>query len=255
MSLTILNGAVRLARWSFPMYRGLVALGAVLVLAAVPSRPAGATPILVAGWNFNNANLTANHGAGTMTTDVPGYTFSASSTNPAVGGTTLNAVTGDPAGRRLQAPPRFTNQTAVGKYLQFDLDLTGLNSVNMSWAMFVQSGYTANHTIQYRVGNSGGFTTFGTFSPPNGNWGVRSADFSSVSAINNQPQVQFRLVLPATGDFNAGAFYDNVQFVAVPEPATAWVSAVIGLGILGCVGYGRRRCSVNAGRKVQRAAG
>jgi hypothetical protein len=76
-----------------------------------------------------------------------------------------------------------------------------------------------------------------------------------VSAINNQPQVQFRLVLPATGDFNAGAFYDNVQFVAVPEPATAWVSAVIGLGILGCVGYGRRRCSVNAGRKVQRAAG
>jgi|LakMenE18May11ns_1017448.scaffolds.fasta_scaffold9898827_2 hypothetical protein len=226
-----------------------VAWAAVLLAVSTvgSGRSANATPILVAGWNFNNANLTVSHGAGTMTTDVNGFNFSNSGTNPSVNGTTLNAVAGDPAGRRLQAPPRFLGQNQGGRYLQFDLDLTGYQDVGMSWAMFVVSGYTNANTIQYRVGNSGAFTTFGTFTPPSGegNWAVRSADFSSVPAIDNQSIVQFRLVLPSTGDWNAGAFYDNVQFnaLAVPEPATAGLAVVFGLGSLGLLRYGRRRVS------------
>lgn len=180
----------------------------------------------IAVWNFNDSNLVVDHGAGTMTTDVTTY-------NWAAGGTTLNAVSGDSAGNRLQAPPQYSGTNQAGRFLQWDLDLSGgLYDLVMSLASYRNTGYTGNHSIQYRVGSSGTFSEVDSFTLST-SWAVYTADFSGVEAVNGQPLVQVRWVLPTASDWNGGLYYDNIQFnAAIPEPASAVLLGLTGLTIM-----------------------
>ena len=137
----------------------------------------------------------------------------------------------------------------------FELNIqntTGLNNFSLSISLQMLSVQTRSTTwtIDYRVGDSGDFTSLGTYADP-GVFGSTTftADSTALSSWNNQSQdIWFRVVAldGTTGSGSSDTFgIDDftLSYSAVPEPgvggviAGAWLLALCGL-------HAWRRCAV-----------
>jgi hypothetical protein len=139
-----------------------------------------------------------------------------------------------------------------GAAFEFNIaNTTGLDDFSLSISLQMLSVQTRSTTwtIDYRVGDSGGFTTLGTYSDP-AVFGstIFTADSTALSSWNNQSQdIWFRVVAlnAATGSGNRDTFgIDDfsLSYSAIPEPApvpepAGW-SLISAIGLLGICGGG-----------------
>jgi hypothetical protein len=202
---------------------------------------------LLANWNFNEtvvaSKFAPTRGSGTLTTNW---------LEANLGDTTgiwINLVPGDSAGRDLG----FINGGATGnaanegRWLQFEIDMTGYEGLAFSYAGRTTS--TALRHLEWFYSTDGlAFTSLGTVDHVSlfgaGNYGLVQIDLSGISVINNQSQVLIRGVLTtldgqtAPGSTGSNRF-DNVQFTAIPEPST--YAALFGVAALAAAIVIRRR--------------
>jgi hypothetical protein len=180
-----------------------------------------ATAALVTYFNFNDATPLQSDAGQSVT--ISG-TVSQISASP---GTSQNALFGDPPGQDLTLFVG-TNGANNGKWIQFTFSTVGLADISLSYATLSSAQGFSTQSLSYSV-NSGSFIDFGSVTPPQDAFAVRSFDLASVGAIENQPSVTFRLTFAgaSTTNFFESNRFDNIQVVAVPEP---------GAGLLGAVG-------------------
>ena len=160
------------------------------------------TGSLVAGWNFNSSDISVSHGAGTLSTNnfTGGITFGV--------GTTVNAVSGDPSGNDLL----ITGDSQNGKYLQFQVSMSGQISLVLSFAMqrSAANGFTSCQ-VAYSV-DGVTFTNFGSAISPSTSYTAHSVDFSGVNELNNQSVVYIRLTVDGATSGGGTIRFDNFQF-------------------------------------------
>ncbi|HMP76149.1 MAG TPA: autotransporter-associated beta strand repeat-containing protein [Kiritimatiellia bacterium] len=178
---------------------GTIPLAVTLGAATIAPSNTGS---LVAGWNFNSSDISVSHGAGTLSTNnfTGGITFGL--------GTTLNAVSGDPAGNDLL----ITGNSQNGRYLQFQVSMAGQVSLVLSFAMqrSAANGFTSCQ-VSYSV-DGVTFTNFGAAITPADSYTAYSVDMSGVNALNNQAAVYIRLTVDGATSGGGTIRFDNFQF-------------------------------------------
>ncbi len=216
---------------------GLIAFGANATKAGLiadwtfeTSLPSGTL-----GANSSSVNYSPEAGTQTATATCNGYHLLASS------------AVSSPAGNG-SAHSYSLNNWSVGDYYQFQVSTLGYTTISLTWDQTSSSTGPGNFVLQYSV-NGTDFNNFGSgYSvlqnglAPNASWNAttavsaygESADLSSITAIENQSSVYFRLVdlnglTPSGGAVGAGGTdrLDNFTVTAVPEPVN------VALGILG----------------------
>lgn len=107
------------------------------------------------------------------------------------------------------------------------IDLTGCQDVTIRWDYRTTSTGPSGASLEYKVG-AGIWTLIETASfIRDSNYHEYVKDISSISAIENQAAVQFRLS-NFTGGSSTGTYrQDNLQIAAIPEPAAP---ALLGFG-------------------------
>lgn len=100
------------------------------------------------------------------------------------------------------------------------VDLTGYQDMTIRWDYRATSTGPSGASLEYQVG-AGVWTLVETASfIRDSNYHEYTKDISSISAIENQASVQFRLS-NFTGGSSTGTYrQDNLQIAAIPEPAT-----------------------------------
>ena len=183
-----------------------VAGGMILLNGPTPITEQPGPVSLLAAWNFNDSNTTATSGSGTWSDNLltaPTYPNA---------GTTINAVTGDPAGADITITGGSGLQNN-GRYFQFQLNMTGHDGLVMTYsARRSGTGFTTN-IIEYST-DGVTFTAFTTNTPTLDNHALRSNDFSGVTALNNQPAVYIRVTLDGATATAGNNRFDNFQFNA-----------------------------------------
>jgi hypothetical protein len=204
---------------------------------------------LISGWTFqtNPASLVVNNSTtiGPIAADSGLLPGNASGVH-ASANTDWSSPTGNGSANALS-----TNTWAVGDYFQFEVSTLGYEGIKVSWDQTSSATGPGVFDFDYRVGNSGSFSTaldnYGVFpnqaaSPGLGNWTAGTAisgystsvDLSGISAIDNQSTIQFRILMATTDDaLPPGAVatggtsrIDNflvtavTDLTAVPEPAS-----------------------------------
>ena len=86
------------------------------------------------------------------------------------------------------------------------------------------------------------FTDLGTVSTTSSGYQTLTADFSSVTALNNASTIFFRATLNGATGSSSTTDFDNFQVTAVPEPVNVAL-VLFGLGVVG-MKFGRRLFSV-----------
>jgi hypothetical protein len=183
------------------------------------------------GSNISAQTLLVNYDfasavAGTPCTASPLTTAAGVTSTFTTGGTGGGTCT-TPAGTAATSPPAFTanaaNQSvsltsfAAGSSNFFQFQLSGVSNYQ-DYMLFFQSQRSGtgpvNADVQYST-NGTTFTTFQTVNPGNGVFAAFSIDLSSVTAIEGQPTVYFR-ILGSGGTGAAGTFrIDNFQVRAL----------------------------------------
>jgi hypothetical protein len=210
----------------------LVLLGSLGVADAAP----------IALWTFESPNIPA---------DSVGITSGPWS--PAIGSgeatgfhTVVTSTWSTPVGNG-SAESWNSNNWSVGDYYQFKVATTGVSGIGISFDQTRSGTGPSGFDLQYSVGTSGSFTTFQSYIVPQVSWSSStpveppsttfSFDLSSITALDNQPEVFFRMTATSAPGSGGGTNrIDNVS--VVPEPAT-WILA--GCGVLALGGIARRR--------------
>lgn len=223
---------------------------------------ASANANVVAYWNFNNStgntvsgqlgtlnSLAPDQGAGTLSIGggSPTITFNTinnATANGVVGtftGSTLNAIGADVAGGALSVQGGVGGAGAVtanGGYVQFNVNMTGLKDLVVSFS-------TRGTATGFRAGQLSYSTDGVSFTNNGATWDgggsstffLVSRDLSSIVALNNAPSVTVRITLNTASGSGGNNRIDNVQLNANPIPAPGAI-ALVGMG--GLV-LGRRR--------------
>ncbi|HXQ34217.1 MAG TPA: PEP-CTERM sorting domain-containing protein [Anaerolineales bacterium] len=205
----------------------------LLLTAAAPAALADELAI----WNFNDSNLTVDHGSGTL----------ASNFNPAnllfAAGSTNNARLGHVAGQALslQGGSGTANN---GRHLTFNVSTLGFSNILVSFA--TQGTGTGFNSNQFQYSLDGiNFVDFGLPYTPASVFGSVPLVFSlvSIAALNNNPNAAFRILFNGAGSATGTNRIDNfvvegTELTGVPEP----MSVILLLsGLSGLYGVRKRR--------------
>ncbi len=192
----------------------------------------------IAVWNFNNSDLSIGHGAGSLTTN-----FNLANVLFSFGGTGNNARLGDTAGQSLtlQGGTSLSNN---GRNLTFTVSTVGFTNIIVSFAAQATSTGFNNNQFQYSSDGGATFTTFGGAFGPGISFSTLSFDLSGITALNNNPDVVFRIIFDGASSSTGNNRLDNIvvegtaSMTPVPEPATI---ALLGTGLATLAGKLRRR--------------
>lgn len=172
----------------------------------------GSNPTTIAQWNFN----------GTSTTTIPGGTSSptvavGSGTVSLIGGTTATFASGVVGGGSSDpsttAPPNYAwnisnfpaqgtgNKTAG---IQINVSTVGLSNIVLQFDQRLSNTSSNTVVVQYTAdvtATSPVWVDFATFIAPSGDtwYNKRTVNFSSVTSLNNNPNVAFRIVSSFSG--------------------------------------------------------
>lgn len=200
---------------------------AVLIFLAA-SQAAKADELAI--WNFNDSNLSVDHGNGTLTTNfnVVNVLFGA--------GTTNNVRQGDPAGQSLSLQGG-TGTANNGRNLTFKVSTVGFANIVVSFAtQGTSTGFNSNQ-FQYSL-DGVSFIDFGPPYTPATAFGSLPLVFSlaAITGLNNNPNAAFRIIFNGATSSTGNNRIDNIVVDGtpaasseVPEP-TSMVLLLSGLG-------------------------
>ena len=184
----------------------------------------------LAVWNFNDSNLTVDHGSGTLTTSInaANVLFAA--------GTTNNARQGDIAGQALslQGGSSAANN---GRNITFNVSTLGFSDIVVSFA--TQGTSTGFNSNQFQCSLDGvSFIDFGSPYIPATAFGSVPLIFSlaAIAGLNDNPNAAFRIVFNGASSATGTNRLDNIVVEGttlptgeIPEPASVLLLAS-GLG-------------------------
>jgi hypothetical protein len=144
------------------------------------------------------------------------------------------------------------NNWAIGDYFQFQFSTLSFSNIAITWSQARSSTGATNFSLGYST-NGSSFTTYTNYTvlvsaSPNA-WSstsnnpifILSYDLSSITAIDNQPDVYLRLVSEQTPAGSGTGRIDDITITGVPEPSTYAMLALAGAGFAGYVVRRRRR--------------
>ena len=193
-------------------YISFGSLTLVALLIAGQFRAARADEIAI--WNFNDSDLTVDHGTGSLITTFPLFGFAA--------GTSVNARLGDPALQALSLSGIANN----GQSITFSLSTVGFGDIRVSFAtQRTSTGFNSNQ-FQYSLD---GLTFINFQAPynPAATFSLIAFDLSSVTGLNNNPNAAFRIIFNGATSSTGNNRLDNLvvegtslESTPVPEPAS-----------------------------------
>jgi hypothetical protein len=219
--------------------------GTVIVTAMAASLASASTPIVY--YSFNNIGLLDGTSAGTnafLAADI-GSSISTFTTF-----TTGTGVLSLPTGGSLNLQPSYVAGNSVSwnnwgngtnRYYQFTLDSTGYQGVLLSWEAQRSSNGPRSNELWYSTDGGANFSLFAENVLPTASvYTLFTNDLSTITALDNNPSVVFRLYPLNTG--GAGGTYrvDNLTINAtvIPEPSTVLLA---GVGLASLIALRRRR--------------
>jgi len=194
---------------------------------------------IIANWTFEvntPADLNNSTAGPAVSADVGSGTFSGLHASAASDWST-------PLGNG-SANSYSVNTWTSGDYFQIHISTIGLSGISLSWDQAGSSTGPRDFILQYSTDGSS-FTSFGSTYAVGGDvntWSStvhrtgfdHSADLSSITALDNAPDVYFRLMNNSTVSVGAGTVaatgtgrIDDFTVTAVPEP-TAWAEIIFG---------------------------
>lgn len=205
----------------------------LLLTAAAPAALADELAI----WNFNDSNLTVDHGSGTLVSN-----FNAANVLFAAG-TTNNARLGHLAGQALSLQGG-TGTANNGRHITFNVGTLGFSNIVVSFATQGTSTGFNNNQFQYSFDGIN-FIDFGLPYAPASSFGSVPLVFSlvSIAALNNNPNAAFRIVFNGASSATGSNRLDNFVVegtapASVPEPASV---ILLLSGLSGLYGVRKRK--------------
>ncbi len=213
-----------------------------LLLAMAIANSGAASAAIIAQWTYeaNTPSDLSNSAVGpTVLADIGTGTGTALHAS-------ANADWTTPAGNG-SANSFSANEWTVGDYFQYQVSTVGFTGITLSWDQTGSNTGPGRFDLEYRVGNSDPFTVGSNdYTVVNGSWNGTTPtmsptsyflDLSGITALDNQPIVQFRITQANTTAITGGTVaaggtgrVDNFTVTAIPEPST------IALGAMACVG-------------------
>lgn len=212
----------------------LLDISCVVLLLLIGAKSSRATEITI--WNFNDSNLLADFGAGTLTSDfnVANILFAA--------GTTNNARQGAPAGQALSLQGG-TATANNGRNITFSVSTLGFANIIISFAtQGTSTGFNANQ-FQYSLDGLS-WTNFGSPFAPATAFGSTPLVFnlSAIPGLNDNPNAAFRIIFNGSTTSTGNNRLDNLVVegtsTTIPEPTTALLLLT---GLTGILGLKRKR--------------
>jgi hypothetical protein len=213
----------------------------ILVLGVCALFVGAASADILADWTFE---VSTPASAGPFAAEAGVFAASSMASGNHVGAATYSSPAGNGSAHSFSS-----NTWAVGDYYQFTTSTSGYSSVQLEWDQVSSNTGPRDFVLQYSTDGST-FTQFGAqyivlanVNPP-GFWNSTTyypeyhfaVDLSSVSALDNQATIYFRLVDNSTTSANGGTVaaggtdrVDNVMIAAVPEPSSL---LLVGLGVV-----------------------
>jgi hypothetical protein len=162
-----------------------------------------------------------------------------------------NTVWSSPSGNG-SANSLSANNWTTGDYFQFQFSTLTFSNIAITWSQARSGTGVTNFSLRYST-DGASFVTYTNYtvevsaSPnawttaSNNSLFVMNYDLSSITALDNQPDVYLRLVAEQTSASTGTGRIDDVTITGVPEPSTYALLAVSGLALAGYAARRRQR--------------